>query len=156
MAVKNPPEGTSVLTPYLTVNGAAKAIDFYKKVFGAREKFRMESSKGKIGHAELEIGGCSLMLTDECPDSMSPETVGGTPVMIHLYVNDVDAVFTKALGAGAIQVRPVENQFYGDRSGGIQDPFGHKWWIATHVEDVSEDELKRRHEKMMKEEKKAA
>ncbi len=157
MSVKNPPEGTCALTPYLTVKDAAKAIEFYKKVFGAREKFRMPMGD-RIGHAELDIAGQSVMLCDEFPEmgNTAPETVGGSPVMLHLYVKDVDDVFAKALSAGANQMRPVENMFYGDRSGGIKDPFGHKWWIATHVEDVSEDELKRRHEKMMKEGKKAA
>jgi PhnB protein len=155
MPVKNPPQGTSALSPYLMVKNASKAIDFYKSVFGAREKFRMDNPDGKVGHAELDFGGCSMMISEECPDGAGPEKIGGTPVMLHLYVRDADAVFAMALAQGAVQMRPVEDQFYGDRSGGIKDPFGHKWWIATHVEDVAEDELKRRHEKMMKEKKAA-
>jgi PhnB protein len=140
------PEDRSALTPYITVKNAAAAIDFYKDVFGATELMRMADPSGKVGHAELKIGNSVLMLSDEFPEYgvQSPETIGGTPVTLSLYVEDVDAVAAKATGAGAKVLRPVEDQFYGDRAGKFEDPFGHHWWLATHKEDVSAEEMKRR------------
>jgi PhnB protein len=134
------------LTPYICVEGADAAIKFYTKVFGARERMRMPGPDGKIGHAEVQIGNSVLMLSDEAPEfgAQAPKRFGGTPVTLSVYVDDVDAVFKKALAAGATQLRPVENQFYGDRSGQFEDPFGHKWSVATHVEDVAPDEMARR------------
>jgi len=145
MSVLPIPAGYASVTPYLMVRGAAQAIEFYKNVFGAVEKIRVPVPVGRIAHAEIEIGGSVIMLADECPESISksPLTMGGTPVSIHLYVSDVDTVFAKALAAGATQIRPLANQFYGDRSGVVADPFGHLWNVATHVEDVSEAELQR-------------
>ncbi len=146
--VKPVPEGYHSITPYLIVKNAKDAIEFYKSVFDAREKDLLVMPDGKIGHAELIIGNSVIMLADEFPDigALSPETVGGSPVSILVYLEDVDLVFQRALDAGATQEKPVENQFYGDRSGSIKDPFGHKWTIATHVEDVSPEEMKNRAE----------
>ncbi|HEX7489336.1 MAG TPA: VOC family protein [Anaeromyxobacteraceae bacterium] len=140
------PEGYHAVTPYLICKGAAGAIEFYKKALGAKELFRMNGPGGTIGHAELLIGDSHVMLADESPDGQwrSPQSVGGTPVTMMLYVQDVDATFREALSAGAHVVRDVQDQFYGDRSGTIADPFGHVWTIGTHVEDVSPDEMARR------------
>jgi len=140
------PEGYHTLTPYLTIRNAAAALDFYKRAFGAEETFRVASPDGKIGHAEIRIGDSAIMLSDEFPEmgAQGPETIGGSPVMLHLYVENVDALVERAVQAGGKLERPVANQFYGDRGGMITDPFGHKWWIATHVEDVPPDELERR------------
>jgi PhnB protein len=140
------PEGYPRLTPYLCVDGAARAIEFYTQVLGASEKMRMGGPGGTIGHAELAFGDSVLMLADEHPDMgfLSPGRIGGTAVTLHLYVDDVDAVFAKALAAGANALRPVENQFYGDRSGQFEDPFGHRWNVATHIEDVDAQEMARR------------
>ena len=140
------PGDRSPLTPYITVKNAAGAIEFYKKVFGATELMRMAEPNGKVGHAELQIGSAVLMLSDEYPELgvRSPETIGGTPVTLSLYVEDVDAVAAKVTAAGAKVLRPVEDQFYGDRAGKFEDPFGHHWWLATHKEDVSMEEMKRR------------
>jgi PhnB protein len=145
------PEGYHSVTPYLAVDDAAAAIAFYKEAFGAREVMRMPAPGGKIGHAEVEIGGSRVMLADEYPDMnfRSPKAYGGTPVTLHLYVADVDAVARQAVAAGAREVRPVEDQFYGDRTGTFEDPFGHVWHLATRKEDVSAAELKRRAEKAM-------
>lgn len=145
-AVKPIPENYHAVTPYLVVQGAAKAIDFYKKVFGAQEIMRMQGPDGKIGHAEIKIGDSIIMLADEHPemDARSPQAFGGTPVSLMVYVTDVDNVFKQAVSAGAKELRPVKDQFYGDRSGVISDPFGHKWTVSTHVEDVSAEEMKRR------------
>lgn len=145
-AVKPIPENYHAVTPYLVVQGAAKAIDFYKKVFGAQELLRMPGPGGKVMHAELKIGDSMIMLADEHPemDARAPQSFGGSPVSLLVYVTDVDAVFKEAMSAGAKEVRPVKDQFYGDRSGIVTDPFGHKWSIATHVEDVSQEEMKRR------------
>jgi PhnB protein len=144
--VKPIPDGYGSVTPYIIVAGAAKAIEFYKSVFGATERMRLGGPDGKIGHAELEIGDSLIMLADEHPEmgALAPPTVGGTPVGLHVYVADVDAVAAKAVAAGATLKRPVENQFYGDRLGSLIDPFGHLWHISTHVEDVSPDEIARR------------
>jgi PhnB protein len=144
--VKPIPEGYPRVTPYLHVDGAAAAIDFYSEVFGAKERMRMPGPDGKLGHAEIEIGESIVMLADEFPDmgALSPRTVGGTPVTIHVYVEDVDKAFDTAVKLGAKAIRPVENQFYGDRSGQFVDPFGHQWNVASHVEDVSPEEMERR------------
>jgi PhnB protein len=145
--VKPVPEGFHTATPYLIIKGAARAIDFYKKAFGATELMRMADPSGRIRHAEIKIGDSPFMITDENPDFpewLSPESRGGTPVHIYLYVDDVDAVFGQAVAAGAKQLLAVQDQFYGDRSGGVTDPFGHVWYIATHKEDVSPEEIARR------------
>ena len=149
LSTVNPiPEGYPRITAYLCIDGAARAIDFYTSVLGATEKMRMDGPDGKIGHAELTLGESVLMLADEHPDMgfLSPARIGGTAVTLHTYVEDVDAVFEKALAAGAKSLRPVENQFYGDRSGQFEDPFGHRWNVATHVEDVDQEEMARRAE----------
>jgi PhnB protein len=144
--VKPIPDEYPQVTPYLCVDGAEAAIDFYRQVFGATERMRLASPEGKIGHAELEIGSSMIMLADEFPEMgvRSPRSVGGTPVTINVYVEDVDSVFDRAVKAGAKEVRPLENQFYGDRTGQFEDPFGHRWSVASHVEDVSPDEMARR------------
>ena len=144
--VKPIPDGYRCVTPYLFVTGAAKAIDFYKSVFGARERVRMDGPGGKIMHAELDIGDSMIMLADEHPDMgyRSPQSLGGAGVSLMLYVEQVDTVFKRAISAGAKELRPVVNQFYGDRSGTLEDPFGHVWTVATHVEDLSAEELDRR------------
>jgi PhnB protein len=142
--VKPIPDGYHAITPYLIISGAAAAIDFYKQAFGATEVMRMPDPSGqKIGHAELKIGDASFMLADEYPDMghRSPATLGGTPVSLLVYVENVDQVVAQALAAGAKELRPVADQFYGDRVGMVADPFGHVWSIATHVEDVPSDEL---------------
>jgi PhnB protein len=148
--VKPIPEGYHAVTPYLVVKGAAKAIDFYKNVFGAREKFRMDGPGGTIAHAEIEIGDSVVMLADENPQhgALSPATVGSTPVSIMLYVDDVDRVAEKLTQAGARMRRPVQDMFYGDRAGGFEDPFGHQWHVSTHIEDVTPEEIERRMAKM--------
>jgi PhnB protein len=152
MAVKPIPEGYHSVTPYLIIKGAGAAIDYYKKVFGATERMRMDGPGGTIGHAELVIGGSTIMLADEHPDMgfRSPKTLGGSPVSLVLYVEDVDTVFKRAVEAGAESRRPVENQFYGDRMGTLEDPFGHVWSVATHVEDVPPEEMQRRAEALAK------
>jgi PhnB protein len=145
-ATKPVPEGYPTATPYLTVKNAASAIDFYKRAFGATETMRMEDPTGKVGHAEIKIGNSPIMLSDEYPEmgARSPESIGGSPVMIHLYVEDVDTLASQAVAAGATVVTPVADQFYGDRGGKLADPFGHIWWIATHKEDVAPDEMRKR------------
>ena len=145
-AVKPIPEGYHTVTPYLIVNGAASAIEFYKKAFGATELFRMAGPDGKIGHAEIKIGNSPIMLADEVPQMgyRGPQALGGSPVGILLYVEDVDKMAGQAIAAGAKVERPVQDQFYGDRSGTFADPFGHRWTIATHKEDVSSQEMKKR------------
>ena len=140
------PKGYREVTPYLSIRGAAEAIDFYKKAFGAKELMRMPGPEGKLGHAEIGIGGSRLMLSDEyqAMDFLGPQSRGGTTVHLHVYVKDADAVVERAVAAGAKLLRPVENQFYGDRLGTVEDPFGHVWHLATHVEDVSAAELRKR------------
>jgi PhnB protein len=140
------PEGYPRLTPYLIVDGGAAAIDFYKSVLGASERMRMGGEGGKIGHAELEIGDSVIMLADEHPEmnARGPKSVGGTPVSLHVYVEDADRVFDRAIEGGATALRPVEDKFYGDRMGTFEDPFGHHWNVATHVEDVSPEEMSKR------------
>ena len=144
--VKSIPDGYPQVTPYLVMDGAAAAIAFYEKVFGAKERMRMDAPGGKIGHAELELGDSLIMLADEVPDMdiRGPKSFGGSPVTISVYVEDVDAVFESALAAGATSVRPLEDQFYGDRNGQFEDPFGHRWSVATHVEDVPPEEMEKR------------
>lgn len=144
--VKPIPEGYRNITPYLTIKNAAAAIDFYKQAFGAQERMRMTDPGGRIGHAEIQIGDSVVMMSDEYPEmgAQSPQSIGGTAVMMHLYVEDVDAVVERALKAGGTLERPVEDQFYGDRAGLVTDPFGHKWWVSTHVEDVPPEELEQR------------
>src|SRR6266550_3700568 len=145
-AVKPIPDGYHTVTPYLIIKGAAQAIDFYKKAFGATELFRMAQPDGKIGHAEIKIGDSPIMLSDEVPEMgyLGPQTLGGTPVSILIYVEDVDSVFSQSIAAGAQEQRPVEDKFYGDRGGSLVDPFGHVWHIATHTEDVSPEEMEKR------------
>ncbi len=140
------PEEYQRVTPYLTVDGASKAIDFYRSVLGASERMRMAAPGDKIGHAEIEIGGSVIMLADEYPgmEALGPRSVGGTPVMLYVYVENVDDVFTRAIEAGARPLREVEQQFYGDRTGTFEDPFGHRWNVATRVEDVAPDEMEKR------------
>lgn len=141
------PDGYPVITPYLVVKGGAAAIDFYKTVFGATERMRMaDPASGAVWHAEIIIGGSLIMIGDACPEmqALDPHTIGGSPVGIHLYVEDVDATVARAVAAGAKIVHAVENKFYGDRSGSLTDPFGHIWHIATHVEDVTPEETARR------------
>jgi len=152
MAVKPIPEGHQAVTPYLVIKGASAAIDYYKKVFGATERMRMDAPGGMIGHAELAVGGSVIMLADEFPDMgyRGPKAFGGSPVSLMLYVPNVDEVFKRAVDAGAKELRPVSNQFYGDRMGTLEDPFGHVWSIGTHVEDVPPEEMRRRSEEMMK------
>ncbi len=144
--VKPIPEGYPQVTPYLCVDGASAAIDFYGKVFGATERMRMPEPDGKIGHAELQLGDSVIMLSDEYPemDLRGPKAIGGTPVTMSVYVEDVDGVFDRAVKAGATALRTVEDQFYGDRTGRFEDPFGHRWSVATHVEDVPPEEMAKR------------
>jgi PhnB protein len=146
MAVKPIPENYPRITRYLCIKGAAEAIDFYTKAFGATERMRMTEPGGKVGHAELEVAGGLIMLADEYPDIgfRSPTSLDGSPVVIHIYVEDVDAFCNQAVAAGATLLKPVANQFYGDRSGQLRDPFGHVWSVATHKEDLTTDEMKKR------------
>lgn len=150
--VKPIPDGYRTVTPYLCIDGAAQAIDFYKRAFGARERMRMEAPGGKVGHAELTFGDSVIMLADEYPelDFRSPKAHGGTSVTLHLYVKDVDAVVARAVEAGATVKRPVKDEFYGDRSGAVEDPYGHVWNVSTHVEDLSMKKMRRRGEEAMK------
>jgi PhnB protein len=144
--VKPIPDGYAAVAPYLIIRGAARALEFYKEALGATERMRLAMPNGQIGHAEIEIGGSVIMLGDESPEMncRSPEALGGSPVSLHLYVEDADAVVAQAQSHGAKVTRPVQDQFYGDRSGTIVDPFGHTWHIATHIEDLSPEEVGRR------------
>ena len=146
MSVQPIPEDYPRVTPYLIIDGASDAIDFYTKVLGAQERMRMPGPDGKLGHAELQLGNSVIMLADEFPDmgAVGPKSVGGTPVTLHVYVEDVDSVFANAVASGAKEIRAVENQFYGDRSGQFEDPFGHQWNVASHVEDVPPEEMEKR------------
>jgi PhnB protein len=146
MPIKFQPDGYHTATPYLIIREAARALDFYKAAFGAMELFRMPTPGGKIGHAEILIGDSHIMLADECPESgaRSPQALGGTSVSLMLYVENSDAMTEQAVAAGATVVRPIQDQFYGDRSATLTDPFGHQWTIATHIEDVSPEEIDRR------------
>ena len=142
------PPGYRVVTPYLIIREAARAIEFYQQAFGARELLRMPMPDGKLAHAEIEIGDCRIMLADENPEFLarSPESYGGTPVTLCVYVEDCDAVFTKAVSLGGKIIRPLQDQFYGDRTGTLSDPFGHIWTVATHIEDVTDEETQKRAE----------
>ncbi|UVM58322.1 VOC family protein [Pseudomonas sp. B21-012] len=151
MAVKPIPEGQHSITPYLGIKDAAKAIEFYKKAFGALEMFRLDGPDGRVGHAELKIGDSSLMLGDPCDQSgglVSSQSLNGTAVGLHLYVEDADATYAQALAAGASQVSEVKDQFYGDRSGTLKDPFGNLWFVSTHKEDLSVEEIRERAAKL--------
>ena len=152
MPAKPVPDGYHTATPYLIINGAAATLKFYKEAFGATELFRMDAPGGKIGHAEIKIGDSPIMLADEYPDMgyRGPQAIGGTPVSIMLYVEDVDAVFNRTVAAGAKVKQPVIDQFYGDRSATLEDPFGHVWTIATHKEDLTPEEIGKRAEVWMK------
>lgn len=149
--VKPIPDGYPRVTPYLCIDGASAAIDFYCKVFGATERMRMPAPDGKIGHAELQIGDSVIMLSDEYPEMgvRGPKSLGGTAVTISVYVDDVDDVFDRAVNAGAKALRPAKDEFYGDRSGQFEDPFGHRWSVATHIEDVSPEEMAKRAAEVM-------
>jgi PhnB protein len=146
MSVKPIPEGFHTATPYLAIKGAAAAIDFYKRAFGATERLRMNTPDGGVGHAEIVIGDSGIMLADECPESgfQSPATLGGSSFGLHLYVEDVDARFEQAVAAGATVLRPVQDQFYGDRLGALKDPYGHVWFVSTHKEDLAEEQIAER------------
>jgi PhnB protein len=152
MSVKPIPDGYHSITPYLIVNDAAGALEFYKKAFGATELLRFPGPDGRIGHAEMKVGDSVFMLADEHPQMgyRSPRSYGGTAVSILLYVPDVDAYFARAVAAGAKVTRPLQDQFYGDRTGTFEDPFGHVWTVATHKEDVTVEEMKRRSEELAK------
>ncbi len=148
MAVKPIPDGYSSVTPYLIVDDGAAALSFYANAFGAVERMRMDWGDGKIGHAEFTVGDSVIMMASEFPemDALSPKTIGGTPVRLAIFTENVDEMFARAIAEGATEIHPVQDQFYGDRLGMVQDPFGHLWTIATHVEDVSPEELARRSE----------
>ncbi len=150
-SMKPIPDGYHAITPYLCVGEAAKAIEFYEKAFGARELCRMPMPDGRIGHAELEIGDSKIMLADEFPEMefKSPKSLGGTPVTLHFYVEKVDDVFQRAVAAGAKVRRPLKNEFYGDRSGYLEDPFGHVWILSTHIEDLTPEEIQHRSSEAM-------
>lgn len=150
MSVKPIPEGFHTVTPYLAINGADEAIEFYKQAFGATERFRMNTPEGTVGHAEIVIGDSCIMLADECPESCfhSPGSLGGSSFGVHLYVEDADRVFEQAVAAGATVLRPVADMFYGDRIGCLKDPYGHVWFVSTHREDLSEQEIFERAKKM--------
>ena len=149
MAVSPIPAGYHSVTPYLVIEGAAKAMEFYKQAFEAQELFRMPTPDGKIAHAEIKIGDSPVMMADAGEEHRGPRAFGGTPVSLMIYVEDVDRIFRQALAAGAKELRPVVDQFYGDRSGTLIDPFGHMWTVATHVEDVSPEEINKRMAEMM-------
>jgi len=144
--VKSKPDGYHTVTAYLIVDNATAAIEFYKKAFGAQERFRMPGKDGKIGHAELQLGDSVVMLADEAPEmgAKSAKTIGATSVSLLVYVDDVDVMIKKAVEAGATIERPIEDKFYGDRSGSVRDPYGYSWHLATHVEDVSPEEMEKR------------
>jgi PhnB protein len=150
--VKGIPEGYHSITPYLIIKGASEAIEFYERAFGATEIMRMPKPDGSIAHAEISIGNSKIMLADEYPEMgyRSPLSIGGAGVSLMLYIDDVDDVFKRALAAGAKELQAVKDQFYGDRSGTLQDPFGHIWTVGTHVEDLSPEEMGRRAEEFMK------
>jgi PhnB protein len=149
-AVKAIPSGHRTVTPYLSIKNAAKALEFYKKAFGAAETYKLMIPDGRLGHAEIRLGDSAIMLADEFLEfgGKAPDTLGGSPVSIHLYVEDVDTFVKKAVAAGAKERKPVTDQFYGDRSGQLEDPFGHLWWVATHKEDVPPEELQKRAQAM--------
>jgi len=152
MAAKPIPDNYRSVTPYLIVEDASRALEFYQQAFGAQERMRLPSPDGKVMHAEIDLGDSVIMLADEFPDRgiRGPKSFGGSPVSLVLYVEDVDAVFRQAVAAGAKATREVMDQFYGDRSGMLEDPFGHAWSIATHKEDLTPDEISRRFQELMK------
>jgi PhnB protein len=152
MAVKPIPDGYHTATPYLIVDGGVKALEYYKKAFGAEELFRMDAPGGKIGHAEFQIGNSRIMMADEHPEMghRGPLARGGTSVAIMLYVSDCDAMYKRAIQAGGKEVKPLQDQFYGDRSGTLTDPFGHMWTVATHKEDLSPEEIGKRHDEFVR------
>jgi PhnB protein len=139
------------VTPYLTIKGAARALDFYRNAFGAHERMRMPGPNGQIMHAEIKIGNSIIMLSDEFPEmgAKSPQTLGGSPSSLMIYTENVDTMFAQALREGAEEVRPVKDQFYGDRMGTLRDPFGHVWTVATHIEDLTDQEIAERAKKVM-------
>jgi PhnB protein len=151
MAVKPIPDGYHTLTPYLFINGAAKALEYYTQAFGAVESMRVPGPPGKLMHAEMRVGDSAIMLADEFPDMgfRGPQTLGGSTVSILLYVEDVDTVFQRALELGGTQLKPLRDEFYGDRTGTLVDPFGHIWTVATHKEDVAPEEMEKRMQAMM-------
>ncbi len=153
MAVNPIPEGYHTVTPYLSISNASEAIEFYKQAFNAEEIFRLSMPNGDVGHAEIKIGHSHLMLSDTCDEAPmpSPNQLGGTSVGIYLYVEDVDALFAQALKAGATVIEAVEDKFYGDRTGSLKDPYGHVWFIGTHKEDLSPDEIEQRAAEMFSE-----
>lgn len=146
MTVKSIPEGFHSVTPYLSIQGAADALEFYKRAFNATELFRLAAPGGVIGHAEILIGDSHIMLSDQCEESPipNPQLLGGSSVGLHIYVENVDVIFDQAIDAGAKVVKSVEDQFYGDRTGTLKDPFGHIWFIATHKEDLTPEEINER------------
>lgn len=148
MTVKPIPDGYRTVTPYLSISSAKDAIEFYKLAFGATEVFRLNTPTGDIAHAEIKIGDSVIMLAERCEDSPipSPDTLGGSTVAVHLYVEDVDAMFEQAIDAGALDIKSVEDQFYGDRMGTLKDPFGHIWFVSTHIEDLTPEEIQQRAE----------
>ena len=152
MAVKPIPDSHHSITPYLSIKGAAKALEFYKQAFGATELLRMAMPDGGIGHAEIKIGDSIIMLADPCDQSgfHSPQSLGGSSVALHVYVENVDSQFAQAISAGAKVIKPVEDQFYGDRTGSLEDPFGHVWFLATHKEDLTPEEIGQRAEAFFK------
>jgi PhnB protein len=152
MAIKPIPNGYHSVTPYLSIKGAADAIEFYKRAFNATELFRLVAPSGEIGHAEIKIGDSPIMLADPCEEGAfrNPQSLGGSSVGLHVYVEDVDALFVQAVDAGAKTVRPVQDQFYGDRTGTLEDPFGHVWFLATYKEELTPEEINRRAEALFK------
>lgn len=152
--VKPIPDGFHSVTPYISVKEAAKAIEFYKKAFGAQVKERLDGQQGRVMHAEITIGDSVIMLADEFPEMpgacLSPASLKGTTFLLHLYVEDVDVAFKKAIDAGCVVEKPVEDQFYGDRSGGVRDPFGHRWFLSTHKEDLTREQIKQRFQELFK------
>ena len=155
MAVKPIPDGYTTVTPYLSIKGAADAIPFYKKAFNAQEILRLDTPDGNIAHAELQIGNARIMLSEECPEmgALSPKSLGGVGTSLLLYVANVDQLFAQAIAAGATEKRPVQDQFYGDRSGTLVDPFGHIWTVSTHIADYSEAEIRERAAAFMRQQK---
>ena len=153
MAVNSIPESFHSVTPYLSIKGATEALEFYKRAFNATEMFRLPTLSGEIGHADIIIGNSHIMLADQCEESPipSPQVLGGSSVGLHVYVEDVDALFAQAVNAGAKEVKPVEDQFYGDRTGTLEDPFGHIWFLATHKEDLTPEDINKRAEVLFKE-----
>ena len=152
MTVKPIPDRYHSVTPYLSIKGAAEAIEFYKRAFSATELFRLVAPSGEIGHAEIKIGNSAIMLADPCETGpfRSPQSLGGSSIGLHVYVEDVDALFAQAVDAGAKVVKPVQDQFYGDRTGTLEDPFGHVWFLATHKKDLTPEEIKKRAEALFK------